>query len=393
MRLGLTELLLIVIIALLALGPGVSRWLNRWSRQAKASRAAEARRRAAWEAERKARRDFILHRFQIVAAVFAAATAVALVYTLGLRPIEAAPQSYTVPAAASQTAAQTIEGTAALPLEGYQPPDCIVVRDGWIYMAARPAGGSGSTLLTGTGGALCRLSHDDWGASAQQVVTQIDGRPLAYPAAVAAGAGGEIYFTEAAGFTPKAGTLEEALRAELVGHTATGWVYVYDPAGRSVQRVLGGLAGAPALAVSPDGATLYAADLGSRCIWAVETSARELTAGGKGCTLFAGALPGYPGALAADGEGTVYVAYRWAEAGWLESRAQDPGLRGVAARLPRSVQQGLFRAGEPLAQSYTPDGRLDEDYSSAEAGGWALAASGNRLYLPGAQDGVSCFVF
>ena len=428
MRLGLTELLLIVIIALLALGPGVSRWLNRWSRQAKASRAAEARRRAAWEAERKARRDFILHRFQIVAAVFAAATAVALVYTLGLRPIEAAPQSYTVPAAASQTAAQTIEGTAALPLEGYQPPDCIVVRDGWIYMAARPAGGSGSgllrmredgsaqmtvlaeegvitsfafdpsgdiwyTLLTGTGGALCRLSHDDWGASAQQVVTQIDGRPLAYPAAVAAGAGGEIYFTEAAGFTPKAGTLEEALRAELVGHTATGWVYVYDPAGRSVQRVLGGLAGAPALALSPDGATLYAADLGSRCIWAVETSARELTAGGKGCTLFAGALPGYPGALAADGEGTVYVAYRWAEAGWLESRAQDPGLRGVAARLPRSVQQGLFRAGEPLAQSYVPDGRLDEDYSSAEAGGWALAASGNRLYLPGAQDGVSYFVF
>ena len=229
--------------------------------------------------------------------------------------------------------------------------------------------------------------------SAQQVVTQIDGRPLAYPAAVAAGAGGEIYFTEAAGFTPKAGTLEEALRAELVGHTATGWVYVYDPAGRSVQRVLGGLAGAPALAVSPDGATLYAADLGSRCIWAVDASARELTAGGKGCTLFAGALPGYPGALAADGEGTVYVAYRWAEAGWLESRAQDPGLRGVAARLPRSVQQGLFRAGEPLAQSYTPDGRLDEDYSSAEAGGWALAASGNRLYLPGAQDGVSYFVF
>ena len=158
-------------------------------------------------------------------------------------------------------------------------------------------------------------------------------------------------FTEAADFTPRAGSLEDALRAELMGHTATGWVYVYDPAGRSVQRVLGGLAGAPALAVSPDGATLYAADLGSRCIWAVETSARELTAGGKGCTLFAGALPGYPGALAADGEGTVYVAYRWAEAGWLENRAQDPGLRGVAARLPRSVQQGLFRAGEPLAQS------------------------------------------
>ena len=428
MRLGLTELLLIVIIALLALGPGVSRWLNRWSRQAKASRAAEARRRAAWEAERKARRDFILHRFQIVAAVFAAATAVALVYTLGLRPIEAAPQSYTVPAAASQTAAQTIEGTAALPLEGYQPPDCIVVRDGWIYMAARPAGGSGSallrmredgsaqmtvlaeegvitsfafdpagdiwyTLLTGTGGALCRLSHDDWGASAQQVVTQIDGRPLAYPAAVAAGPDGRIYFTEAADFTPRAGSLEDALRAELMGHTATGWVYVYDPADRSVQRVLGGLAGASGLAVSPDGGTLYAADLGSRCIWAVDTGARELTAGGRGCALFAGQLPGYPGALAAGPDGTVYVGYRWARADWLESRAAEPGLRGIAARLPRSVQRRLFHAASPLAQSYAPDGVLEEDYVSDGAEGWALAPSGNRLYLPGAGEGMTYFRF
>lgn len=428
MRLGLTELLLVVIIALLAFGPGVSRWMDRWSRQARASRAEEARRRAAREAERRARRAFILHRFQIVAAVFAAATAVALVYTLGFRPIEAEPQSYTVPAAAVQTAAQTVAETEALPLEGYQPPDCIVVQDGWIYMAARPAGGSGSallrmredgsaqmavlteegtitsfafdpagdiwyTLLTGTGGALCRLSHDDWGAASQQVVTQIDGRPLAYPAAVAAGPDGRIYFTEAADFTSRAGSLEDALRAELMGHTATGWVYVYDPAGRSVQRVLGGLAGASGLAVSPDGETLYAADLGSRCIWAMDASARELTAGGKGCALFAGALPGYPGALAADGEGTVYVAYRWEEAGWLESRAQDPGLRGIAARLPRSVQRRLFGAGDPLAQSYDPEGRLEEDYRSADAGGWTLAPSGNRLYLPGAQAGVGYFVF
>ena len=419
---------MIVIIALLALGPGVSRWLNRWSRQAKASRAAEARRRAAWEAERKARRDFILHRFQIVAAVFAAATAVALVYTLGLRPIEAAPQSYTVPAAASQTAAQTVAETAALPLEGYQPPDCIVVRDGWIYMAARPASGSGSallrmredgsaqmtvlaeegvitsfafdpagdiwyTLLTGTGGALCHASHDDWGAAAQQVVTQIDGRLLAYPAAVAAGPDGRIYFTEAADFTPRAGSLEDALRAELMGHTATGWVYVYDPADRSVQRVLGGLAGASGLAVSPDGGTLYAADLGSRCIWAVDTGARELTAGGRGCALFAGQLPGYPGALAAGPDGTVYVGYRWARADWLESRAAEPGLRGIAARLPRSVQRRLFHAASPLAQSYAPDGVLEEDYVSDGAEGWALAPSGNRLYLPGAGEGMTYFRF
>lgn len=55
MRLGLTELLLILLIALLAFGPGVSRWMNRWSRQAQAAHAEEARRRAAREAQRQAR--------------------------------------------------------------------------------------------------------------------------------------------------------------------------------------------------------------------------------------------------------------------------------------------------------------------------------------------------
>ena len=424
MRLGLTEILLLAIIALLAFGPGVSRWMDRWSRRANVSRAEQARRRAAWEAERRARRELILRRFRIAGWGFMAALALALVYTLGFRPIEAAPQSYTLPAAAAQTAARTVTGTSALSLEGYLPWYSSLSSPCLSYLAARPAEGEGSallrmredgsglmtvlteegritafafdpagdiwyTVLTETGGALCRATHDEWGASTQQVVTQMDGRPLGCLTAVAAGADG-IYFAEAAGFS--LGTVEDTLRAELMGHTATGWVYVYDPAGRSVQRVLGGLAGASGLALSPEGDTLYAADLGSRCIWAVDSAARELMAGGKGCTLFAGQLPGYPGALAAGADGTVYAAYRWAEASWLESRAAQPGLRGVAARLPRSLQRGLFGSGEPLAQGYAPDGQLEEDYAGAAAGR-ALAVSGNRLYLPGDGENVVYFVF
>ena len=105
MRLGLTEILLLAIIALLAFGPGVSRWMDRWSRRANVSRAEQARRRAAWEAERRARRELILRRFRIAGWGFMATLALALVYTLGFRPIEAAPQSYTLPATAAQTAA------------------------------------------------------------------------------------------------------------------------------------------------------------------------------------------------------------------------------------------------------------------------------------------------
>ena len=48
MRFGLTEFLLVLLIAVLAFGPRVSAWMNRWSRQARATRAEDARRRAAW---------------------------------------------------------------------------------------------------------------------------------------------------------------------------------------------------------------------------------------------------------------------------------------------------------------------------------------------------------
>ena len=230
MRLGLTEIVLILFIVLVIFGPGLFAWLSRYSRRFQASRAEEARRRAAWEEARRARRDFILHRFQVAASVFALLMAAALVYTLGFRPIEAEPHSYTLPAAQAPQGGTSVTETASLTLEGYQTPDCIQVEDGWIYLAARPQEGQGSTLLrmredgtgltvvltekgvitsfafdgegdiwytrlTDEGGALCRVSHDDWGAATEQVVNQIDGRALSYPAAVTVDAAGKVYFT------------------------------------------------------------------------------------------------------------------------------------------------------------------------------------------------------
>ena len=136
------------------------------------------------------------------------------------------------------------------------------------------------TVVTPTGGTLCRARHDSWGTSVEPVVTQLDGAPLGALSAVEVGPDGKVYFAAAAETSVKNG-LEGALRTELLAHTGTGWVYVYDPADRSVQRVLGGIAGASGLALSEDGRTLYVSDLGSRCVWAVDADARELTAGGR----------------------------------------------------------------------------------------------------------------
>ena len=99
---------------------------------------------------------------------------------------------------------------------------------------------------------------------------------------------------------------------------------------RAVERVLGGVAGASGLALSADGETLYVSDLGSRCIWAVPSGGRELMAGGKGCAQLAAGLPGYPGALAVEEDGTVSVGYRWARSAWLEDHADGTLLRVAA---------------------------------------------------------------
>ena len=280
--------------------------------------------------------------------------------------------------------------------------DCIRTRDGLVYAAAwngsslkkrtsdlvRTDGGNAAvilsvegeltgfafdaagdlwlTVLTPAGGILCRARHDNWGASVEQVVTQIDGAPLGALSAVEVGADGKVYFAVVGQERAEQG-LESALRTELLAHTGTGAVYVYDPAARTVEQVVGGIAGASGLALDERTQTLYISDLGSRCIWSAAASARGLTAGGKGCQSSFSGLPGYPGALALDEDSTLYISYRWASSSWLERHAGSTFLRGVALRLSESMQENLF--------SLPADGIRAEAVSTA-SGSWLWSFSG-----------------
>ena len=136
---------------------------------------------------------------------------------------------------------------------------------------------------------------------------------------------------------------------------------MYDPSARTVEQVLGGVAGAAGLALSEDGRTLYVSDLGNRCIWSVDADARELTAGGKNCGSFVSGLPGYPGALALDEDGTLYISYRWARSGWLEKHADSTLLRGIALRAGENIQKRLW----------TPPTEAGSRHSQAES--WTAA--------------------
>ena len=62
MRIGFVELLLILLIASLTIGPSAALWVDRWLRRANRASAAAARRRAVQEAQRAAEREEVLQR-------------------------------------------------------------------------------------------------------------------------------------------------------------------------------------------------------------------------------------------------------------------------------------------------------------------------------------------
>lgn len=406
MRIGLIEFLLILAIASLTVGPRVALFVDRWMRRANRANAMAARRRAEYAAQMAAERDAMLKRFRTASTVFGVGILLVLVYALGFRPIDTPPQAYKAPdlrqeTGAMQTAVSTDRKTR-LELGEYQGVDCIRAKDGLLYAAAwngaalkkrtsdlvRTDGGHAAailsvegeltgfafdaagdvwlTQLTTAGGTLCRAKHDSWGAAVEQVVTQLDGAPLGAVSAVEVSPAGKVYFAVAAAAGAENG-LESALRTELLAHTGTGAVYVYDPAARTVEQVVGGIAGASGLALDERTQTLYISDLGSRCIWSAAASARSLTAGGKGCQSSFSGLPGYPGTLALDEDSTLYISYRWASSSWLERHAGSTFLRGVALRLSESMQENLF--------SLPADGIRAEAVSTA-SGSWLWSFSG-----------------
>lgn len=416
MRIGLVELLLILAIASVTIGPKVLLFVDRWLRRARRTNAAAARRRAEYQAQMAAERDALLKRFRVATSVAGACLMLAAAYGLLLRPIDTQPQIYT--ANEQRSAADKQAGSVErLDLGSYKDVSCLHERDGWLYLSVRSGkkdaaivrmqpDGSGLTPLlsltgeitgfdfdqdgsiwftaiTEEGGALYRASYDGWGAATQLVVSQIDGKALHCPAAVAVGQDGKVYFADAAAIDAADSALA-TLRVELIAHTASGWVYVYDPDTLTVRRVLGGVAGADGLAISPQGDTLYVADLANRCIWAVDTAARDLTAGGRDCAVFADQLPGYPGALAVDADGNVHISYRWAGSAWLEKNAASTLLRSVALRAGTSVQAKLFALSVdvPAVEALTAQGGVQYGVAGdGQEGCTALCSVGNRIYF------------
>ena len=385
MRIGFVELVLLLFIASITVGPNVALFVDRWLRRAQRTSAAAARRKAQLEAQAAIEREALMTRFRVASNIFALLMLAALAYGLLLRPIDTPPKAYTAPDVRQDNGAAMKKRQSDLVRTDGGHYAAILSVEGELTSFAFDADGDlWLTVVTSSGGALCRARHDSWGTSVEQVVTQIDGAPLGVLSAVETGPDGKVYFAVSTEAAAKNG-LESALRTELIAHTGTGCVYVYDPSARTVEQVLGGVAGAAGLALSEDGRTLYVSDLGDRCVWAVDADARELTAGGKNCGSFVSGLPGYPGALALDEDGILYISYRWTRSGWLEKHADSTLLRGIALRAGENIQKKLFKlpADAPCAEAVdTADGSWKQIFSGRELDGCtAVCPAGSKVYF------------
>ena len=82
-------------------------------------------------------------------------------------------------------------------------------------------------------------------------------------------------------------------------------------------------------------------------------------------------LPGYPGALALDEDGILYISYRWTRSDWLEKHADSTLLRGIALRAGENIQKKLFKlpADAPCAEAVdTARRKLEADILGKRAG-------------------------
>ena len=262
MRIGFVELVLLLFIASLTVGPNVALFVDRWLRRAQRTSAAAARRKAQLEAQAAIEREALLTRFRVASNVFALLLLAALAYGLLLRPIETPPKAYTVPDVRQDTGAARTELSAdskdGWKLGDYLGVDCVRTQDGLVYAAAydgasmkkrksdlvRTDGGHDAailsvegeltgfafdgngdlwlTVVTPTGGTLCRARHDSWGTSVEPVVTQLDGAPLG---ALSAGGRTAKASFPACRATPVhwRWTRTASSTSAIAGRAATGW--------------------------------------------------------------------------------------------------------------------------------------------------------------------------
>jgi sugar lactone lactonase YvrE len=210
--------------------------------------------------------------------------------------------------------------------------------------------------------------------------------PIGYADAVVVAPDGKIYFTDASTrFAPtRWGGTYGASILDILEQSATGRVLAHDPANGTTRIVARGLSFANGIALSSDGHTLFVNETGRYRIWKIDGQARDLDvrSGAPQAKVLLDNLPGYPDNLMRGHDGRIWVGLFKPRNPAADGLAQNPFMRKVILRLPKSLL--------PLGESYghvfaiDEDGRVTEDLqdpSGAYPEATSATETADRLYI------------
>jgi sugar lactone lactonase YvrE len=224
----------------------------------------------------------------------------------------------------------------------------------------------------------------------------VDGDPIRYADAVVIATDGRMYFTDATRrFSPSEfGTFDAAL-LDVLEHSCTGRVLVYEPGTGRTSVLMDGLCFPNGVALSGDERDLFIAETGEYRIWKVDTSARALDAkdvaptGNARARVVAANLPGFPDNLTRSADGRLWTGLTKPRSAAVDGMAGRPWLRALTLRLPRPLWPvppayghviAFDEDGQVVADLQDPAGRIAETSGVTEHDG--------RLYVHSLHAGA-----
>jgi sugar lactone lactonase YvrE len=210
--------------------------------------------------------------------------------------------------------------------------------------------------------------------------------PITYANSIVVAPDGTIYFTQSSTrFAPArwGGTLEASV-LDIIEQSATGRVLAYEPASGRTRIVAHGLSFANGIALAADGHTLFVNETGRYRLWKIDgrSSGLNVQSGSPQARILLDNLPGYPDNLMRGRDGRIWVGLFKPRNPAADSLAEQPFLRKMLLRLPRSLL--------PLGKSYghvfaiDEDGRVTDDRqdpSGAYPETTGVTETADRLYV------------
>ncbi len=220
--------------------------------------------------------------------------------------------------------------------------------ENWVNTNGRPLGldfdNAGNLIVADAVRGLLFISPE---RKIIELATVADGIPICYADDVDCAADGKIYFSDAStkfGAKGPGGSMDGTL-LDILEHGGHGRLLVYDPATRQTKTLLSGLNFANGVTVSPDQNYVLINETGSYRV------IRYWVAGpnkGKSEPIIEN-LPGFPDNVSTGLEGRFWVALISPRDKLVDNLSEEPFLRKVIVRIPKSMQPAATSYGHIIA--------------------------------------------